>query len=172
MRITTNGAVPIRESTVKIFSKISIPHYIFVSNYEGKSQYSEQIASLCEKYGVRCTVSPLDNNSNWADLGTPNVNHGYTVDELKSLYKECGMANICAQLIDGQFYSCGRVPALIREGFVPYDEKAFVDMRATPADKLGDKLRKFIFDTKYLDACQNCLGQVPDSPTLKRGVNK
>ncbi len=166
VRIVTNGAMPMNEKVLKALKKIPIEHYVYISNYEEKSKYTQQIVQMCEKWDIPYYAQ--DYSFQWIDFGEPDINHGYTKEQLKYIYNNCAVANTCYQLIDGQFYSCARIPTLIREGYTSFDSHAYVDVRNSD-ENLEEQLYNFMYQTDYIEACQNCLGQLSNSKLIRKG---
>ncbi|MDR1439651.1 MAG: radical SAM protein [Clostridiales bacterium] len=166
-RITTNGTLEAPDEVLDALRAFPKPIYIFDSNYPQQSAKTEMNAQKCAAAGVLHHTSEFNT---WIDCGDPSYSRNYTDAELKSLYARCQMATLCAQLHNGKFYSCGRVPVLCENGYATPDEALYVDVRNTPQGLLERKLNDFIYKTEKLSVCQHCDGFCAGSPQISKGV--
>lgn len=166
-RIVTNATIPVSDEILRAFNEISVPHYFFISNYGKKSKAIAQIEDNCKKMGVAFETQVL--SYVWKDMGSPEYSRDYSDSEMKNIFANCYTASNCNQLIDGEFWSCTRLPMLVHNGYVPADTKMFVNIRETDAADLEAKLHKFIYETEELSGCQYCDGFYHDTREVKKG---
>lgn len=164
IRIVTNAVLLPKDDLLK--SLLNIPNvYVYISNYGEKSKNMNNLIDKCNAFGIPLYVCPYE--SYWQDLGDFSYSRNYTSLELENLFKFCGVASACFQLINGKLYSCPRLPSLNEHELIPYNKSAFIDVRNTPIEHLNSNLSDYLYN-RILN-CQFCDGVHKFSPIVERG---
>jgi organic radical activating enzyme len=166
IKINTNGTtVPSDEVFMRI-NKIENMG-ITISNYGEKSSKTDELAEKCKQFDVPFFIEY--SSTKWTDFGEFSHSRNYSDNELRHLYAACH-TTMCNPLYDGKLYSCARLAVLNEEKLIPYDSKAFLDVRNTQEDILSESVHKYLYGTKFFQGCQYCNGDYPYSKKVLRGI--
>jgi hypothetical protein len=128
---------------------------IVINDYARSNQRIKEFDALCETSGVKRYIN-FEGKNIWYDFGDFRECRNYSEAQLLKLRYICDAS---AVIYNGRFYSCCRAAALEQNALLTQDKADFVDVRnATGEAKLKDELWSYLYNRRYLTACNYCNG--------------
>ena len=123
---------------------------IIVSDYGDLSKTKDQLISICETRGIRCTVQ---NRHKWIDIKM-NFKQNQSRSEVQHRFNDCTQA-VCYIIANGALYPCSPSAFHTKLGIIPDNTDNYIDC-TKPVER--DELSKFLSRNRYFDACLYCSG--------------
>ena len=95
----------------------------------------------------------------WTDSGRIE-DFGRTPEELEALFAKCCGKNLFT-LVEDRLYRCPFAANADSLGAVPEDDRNSVSVNGTKTE-----LRRYLSETKFLPACNYCVGRSFDAPEI------
>lgn len=125
-----------------------------ISDYGELSGKLKEWAAWCESNHVEYEIVRMDK---WQDCGNLEK-HNYSSNEIKYVYKTCECKDT-PTLLDGKLYNCPYAANAVNLGAMYEEEVARDQFTLDDSVNIKERLREFLFDRKYLEACDYCEGR-------------
>ena len=125
-----------------------------ISDYGELSGKLEEWAVWCENKRVEYEIVRMNSWQDCGDLDKRNYSEG----EIKYVYSTCECRNT-PTLLDGKLYNCPYAANAANLGAMYEDEARMDRFELDNRGDIKEKLRRFLFDRKYLAACDYCEGR-------------
>lgn len=125
-----------------------------ISNYGELSRSLDKWAVWCESNHVEYEIVRMDK---WQDCGNLEK-HNYSASEIRYVYETCECKDT-PTLLDGKLYNCPYAANAANLGAMYEDEVIRDQFELDDRADIKERLREFLFDRKYLAACDYCEGR-------------
>lgn len=160
--IFTNGTIPLTEEQLELTCHPKVVYLI--TSYEGFRKKHESITAALTKHGIRWV---LQEASGWTDCGHILEKQNRPPEVQRQFFESC-CANKLFTISHGHLYRCPwNANAVGLKAFPDY-KADYVDLTGTGV--LKDKIRWFINNLPFLQACDFCPGRKLDDPEITPGV--
>jgi hypothetical protein len=159
--IITNGTIlPSKRELCSLKNDIIS---VVIDDYGILSKKMNSLSNALVRYGIDFRINK---HWAWADLG------GFQSrirceEQLADIFGKCNF-NSCFELLDGKLYRCPRSSHGTNIGLIPKYSEDFIDIQdfSLGKDIFIQRLRAFIYDKKFIHACNHCNGNSDASLTL------
>lgn len=159
--VFTNGTIPLNEVQLELLNH---PKVVFlITSYQGFKKQHDKITTALSQKGIRWV---LQEARGWTDCGhlLPKQNLGS--EKLTEFFESC-CANKLYTISGGKLYRCPFSANGVGLGAFPDFEQDRVNFMNGPSK---EKLRTFMNNLPYLEACDFCPGRRLDDPEITPGV--
>lgn len=154
--VFTNGTILPEEKILRSLKANNV--ILHISDYGLGRETRLLLVEKCRQLHISFYVRKYDE---WIQFG----NMEYVDEDKKGLekkYKYCSSAN-CLTVLNGKLYRCARAAHAYEIGLVPCGRDEYVDL----SDKINiNRLEKYLYNKKYLEACKYCLGTNENDKTV------
>lgn len=166
--IYTNGTIAPSEDKIKVLENKNV--FISITSYDHLSRNISKLVELLDKYGIAHNVQKA---YGWTDCASID-HHRRPKAQLQQLFNTCCAKNF-ATLTAGKVYRCPFSANVDRLRGVPDLPSDYVDLRgaARQADKvpgLKQRLRHFLREIPYIEACDYCNGRTYGDAEIVPGI--
>lgn len=147
----------------EVLKKLTHPKIAMrISDYGELSRELEKWAVWCESNCVEYEVTKM---SSWQDCGDLRKRN-YSASEIRYVYHTCECRDL-PTLLNGKLYNCPYAANAANLGALYEDEAVRDQFELDGRADIKERLREFLFDRKYLEACDYCEGRNFKRSTIK-----
>ena len=136
---------------------------VIISNYVKLNTKINEVFTLCRQYNINVRLEGLV----WRDMDF-SINKQRTCEENQRIFTECYRE--CHELFNGEYHLCSRSSNATFIGMVARNDGDYANIRHNnnreKRKKAKEELRKILLRTKYITACEHCMGNRPDNPII------
>jgi hypothetical protein len=160
MDVITNGTVLPPDSVLKTLKHDTVS--VVIDDYGKLSKKADGLSDALKYNSVDFRVNK---HWAWADLGGFE-RRNLTLFQLTERFKKCNF-NSCTELLNGRLHRCPRSSHGTQTEVVPDYPEDFINISdsSVSVDILKEKLKSFLYDRKFIHACDHCNGNT--GTTLK-----
>lgn len=150
--IISNGTIIPRQDIVEAMKRNKVR--LRLSDYGKLSTKLTEVQQLCDEQEITCFVL----HELWTDMGKI-YEHDYTMEELKSIFKDCPFA-FSLLLLNGMLCRCAHVAHLNNLRRIDSAEHDCIDFSSLSDEEIEtkrEKLRQYL-KIDYLEGCHYCNG--------------
>ena len=152
--IYTNGMVPLKREYLPLLKNSKIQ--FSVTDYADIGVDISATKTFLEEMDISHRVHPPEH---WTDSGRIE-DFRRTPEELEALFAKCCGKNLFT-LVEDRLYRCPFAANADSLGAVPEDDRNSVSVNGTKTE-----LRRYLSETKFLPACNYCVGRSFDAPEI------
>ncbi len=150
--VLANATIFPKEDVLKKMTHRKI--VIRISDYGELSRSLDKWAVWCESNHVEYEIVRMDK---WQDCGNLEK-HNYSASEIRYVYETCECKDT-PTLLEGKLYNCPYAANAANLGAMYEDEAVRDQFELDDRADIKERLREFLFDRKYLAACDYCEGR-------------
>lgn len=158
--VYTNATIPLKQEHIDRMKHRKV--IFMITDYDALSRNHDRVLRVLETNGIRYVSQKARGWTDCAAIGR----HHRTEQEQEDLFTNC-CANKLYTVLGGRFYRCPFVANAVQLGAVPDFDGDHVDLRTVDAKQ---QLRKYIFETRFLKACDWCNGRRLSDPEITPAI--
>jgi organic radical activating enzyme len=165
IRIVTNGTIICKDAL--LLAKLVNPKVFVQVNEYKSSRKATEICSILQSYDIR--VFCVDRlKERWRKYNCVE-NRLLDAGELKKQFKRCNM--MCHSILNGKLFYCPR--SAHGDDIGLFHEKNYVGLCETESSEiLANKIRIFLCETEYLEACEYCNAGTDDFVEIDAAIQE
>lgn len=166
--IVTNGTIIPAEHVLETMA--ANIDYVRISNYGELSRRKKELAETLKKHHILFEMHGQPDRDWWYAVNKPQK-RGRTEGENSHIFQQCIFGNDCLSVMKGEFRLCAYANSGAMLGMIPKNPLDYVDIldQTKTVAEIGEMIKELRANTKYLTACDYCIGTI-DAKAVRAAI--